>query len=87
MEAKIHFNFVDIDFNESTKEITVDTSAVMETIQKEFRKFIEETHGCIYGCREDNNTTIFEGNVDITIYIIVDDKQYSVHEFTNSYKV
>lgn len=87
MEAKIHFDFVDIDLNKSTKEITVNTSSVMETIQKEFRKFIEETRGCIYGCREDNNTTIFEGNVDITIYIIVDNKQYSVHEFTNSYKV
>lgn len=82
MEARIYFKFCDICYNdESEKEITVDASNVMQTIDKEIDKFLKETGGDIYGNEECNNTTNYEGSVDITVYITVNNIQYSVSEF------
>lgn len=81
MKATINFKFCDEHFNTSTKEITVDTSNVMQTVNEEIDKFLKETGGDIYGNEECNNTTNYEGSVDITVYITVDNIQYSVSEF------
>lgn len=53
----------------------------MQTVNEEIDKFLKETGGDIYGNEECNNTTNYEGSVDITVYITADNIQYSVSEF------
>lgn len=81
MKATINFEFCGEYLTTSTKEITVDASNVMQTVNEEIDKFLKETGGDIYGNEEYNNTTNYEGSVNITVYITVDNIQYSVSEF------
>ena len=80
MEAIISFKFDD--FTKTTeKEITIDATKVIETVNNEINKYLEETNSEIYGDEDLSNTTYYQGSVDIEVQIKFNGECFSVIEF------
>ena len=82
MEAIISFkfdNFLKADV--SKKEITVDATKAIETVNSEVNKFLEETNSEIYGDEDLSNTTCYQGSVEIEVQIKYNGECFSVAEF------
>ena len=82
MEAIISFkfdNFLKADVSE--KEITVDATKAIETVNSEVNKYLEETNSEIYGDEDLSNTTYYQGSVDIEVQIKYNGEYFSVAEF------
>ena len=82
MEAIISFkfdNFLKADVSE--KEIKVDATKSIETINSEINKYLEETNSDIYGDEDLSHTTFYQGSVDIEIQIKYNGECFSVAEF------
>ena len=80
MEAIISFKFDDFK-TETEKEITVDATKAIETVNSEVNKFLEETNSEIYGDEDLSHTTYYQGSVDIEIQIKYNGECFSVAEF------
>ena len=82
MEAIISFkfdNFLKADVSE--KEITIDATKAIETVNSEINKYLEETNSEIYGDEDLSNTTYYQGSVDIEVQIKFNGECFSVAEF------
>ena len=82
MEAIISFkfdNFLKADVSE--KEITVDVTKAIETVNSEINKYLEETNSEIYGDEDMGHTTYYQGSVDIDVQIKYNGECFSVAEF------
>ena len=82
MEAIISFkfdNFLKADVSE--KEIKVDATKAIETVNSEINKYLEETNSEIYGDEDFSNTTYYQGSVDIEVQIKYNGECFSVAEF------
>ena len=82
MEAIISFkfdNFLKADVSE--KEITVDATKAIETVNSEINKYLKETNSDIYGDEDLSHTTFYQGSVDIEIQIKYNGECFSVAEF------
>ena len=82
MEAIISFkfdNFLKADVSE--KEITVDATKAIETVNSEINKYLKETNSYIYGDEDLSHTTYYQGSVDIDVQIKFNGKYFSVAEF------
>ena len=82
MEAIISFkfdNFLKADV--SKKEITVDATKAIETVNSEINKYLEETNSEIYGDEDMGHTTYYQGSVDIDVQIKFNGEYFSVVEF------
>ena len=82
MEAIICFkfdNFLKADVSE--KEITVDATKAIETVNSEVNKYLEETNSEIYGDEDLGHTTYYQGSVDIDVQIKFNGECFSVAEF------
>ena len=80
MEAVISFKFYDFS-TEIEKEITVDATKVIETVDAEINKYLQETHSDIYGTEDLSHTTYYQGSVDIEVQISCNDECFCVAEF------
>lgn len=80
MKAIISFKFDDFK-TETKKEITVDATKVIETVNTEINKFLKETNSEIYGDEDLSHTTYYQGSVDIEVQIKFNDECFSVTEF------
>lgn len=80
MKAIINFKFDDYK-TETDKEVTVDATKVIETVNTEINKFLEETNSEIYGDEDLSHTTYYQGSVDIEVQIKFNDECFSVTEF------
>ena len=82
MEAIISFkfdNFLKADVSE--KEITVDATKTIETVNSEINKYLEDTNSEIYGDEDFSNTTYYQGSVEIEVQIKYNGECFSVAEF------
>ena len=82
MEAIISFkfdNFLKADVSE--KEITVDATKAIETVNSEINKYLKETNSDIYGDEDLSHTTYYQGSVDIEVQIKYNGECFSVAEF------
>ena len=82
MEAIISFkfdNFLKADVSE--KEIKVDATKAIETVNSEINKYLEETNSEIYGDEDMGHTTYYQGSVDIEVQIKFNGECFSVIEF------
>ena len=82
MEAIINFkfdNFLKADISE--KDVTVDATKVIETVNSEINKFLKETNSEIYGNEDLEHTTYYQGSVDIDVRIKFNGECFSVAEF------
>lgn len=82
MKAIINFkfdNFLKADVSE--KDVTVDATKVIETVNSEINKFLEETNSDIYGDEDLGHTTYYQGSVDIDVQIKFNGECFSVVEF------
>ena len=82
MEAIISFkfdNFLKADVSE--KEIKVDATKAIETVNSEINKYLEETNSEIYGDEDLGHTTYYQGSVDIDVQIKFNNECFSVAEF------
>lgn len=82
MEAIISFkfdNFLKADVSE--KEITVDATKAIETVNSEVNKYLKETNSDIYGDEDLSHTTYYQGSVDIEVQIKYNGECFSVSEF------
>ena len=82
MEAIISFrfdNFLKADVSE--KEITVNATKAIETVNSEVNKYLEETNSEIYGDEDMGHTTYYQGSVDIDVQIKFNGEYFSVAEF------
>lgn len=82
MEAIISFkfdNFLKVDISE--KEITVDATKAIETVNSEVNKYLKETNSDIYGDEDLSHTTYYQGSVDIEVQIKYNGECFSVAEF------
>ena len=82
MEAIISFkfdNFLKADVSE--KEITVDATKAIETVNSEVNKYLEETNSDIYGDEDLSHITYYQGSVDIEVQIKYNGECFSVAEF------
>ena len=82
MEAIISFkfnNFLKADI--SKKEIKVDATKAIETINSEVNKYLKETNSDIYGDEDLSHTTYYQGSVDIEVQIKYNGECFSVAEF------
>lgn len=82
MEAIISFkfdNFLKADVSE--KEITVDATKAIETVNSEVNKYLKETNSDIYGDEDLSHTTYYQGSVDIEVQIKYNGECFSVAEF------
>ena len=82
MEAIISFkfdNFLKADVSE--KDVTVDATKVIETVNSEINKYLKETNSEIYGDEDLSNTTYYQGSVDIEVQIKFNGECFSVAEF------
>ena len=87
MEAIISFkfdNFLKADVSE--KEITVDATKAIETVNSEINKYLEETNSEIYGDEDLSHTTYYQGSVDIEVQIKYNGEYFSVAEFEDFVK-
>lgn len=80
MKAIVNFKFDDFK-TETEKEVIVDTTKVIETVNSEINKFLEETNSDIYGDEDLSHTTYYQGSVDIEVQIKFNDEYFSVAEF------
>ena len=80
MEAIISFKFDDFK-TETEKEVTVDATKAIETVNSEINKYLKETNSEIYGNEDLSNTTYYQGSVDIEVQIKFNDECFSVAEF------
>lgn len=80
MKAIISFKFDDFK-TETEKEVTIDATKVIETVNTEINKFLEETNSEIYGDEDLSHTTYYQGSVDIEVQIKFNDECFSVTEF------
>ena len=82
MEAIISFKFDNfLKSNVSEKEITIDATKAIETVNSEVNKYLEETNSEIYGDEDMGHTTYYQGSVDIEIQIKYNGECFSVAEF------
>ena len=81
MKAIINFKFDDYETEITEKDVTVDVTKVIETINSEINKFLEETDSEIYGDEDLGHTTYYQGSVDIDIQIKFNGECFSVAEF------
>ena len=72
-------NFLKADVSE--KDVTVDVTKVIETVNSEINKFLEETNSEIYGDEDLGHTTYYQGSVDIDVQIKFNGECSSVAEF------
>ena len=82
MEAIISFkfdNFLKADIFE--KEITVDATKAIETVNSEINKYLKETNSDIYGDEDLSHITYYQGSVDIEVQIKYNGECFSVAEF------
>ena len=80
MKAIISFKFDDFK-TEIEKEITVDATKAIETVNSEVNKYLEETNSEIYGDEDLSNTTCYQGSVEIEVQIKYNGECFSVAEF------
>ena len=80
MKAIISFKFDDFK-TETEKEVTIDATKVIETVNTEINKFLKETNSEIYGDENLSHTTYYQGSVDIEVQIKFNDECFSVTEF------
>lgn len=80
MEAIITFKFDDFN-TEIEKEITVDATKVIETVDTEINKYLKETNSDIYGVEELSNGSYYQGSVEIIVQIKFNDEYFSVSDF------
>lgn len=81
MEAVINFKFDNFETEPTEKDVTIDTTKVIETVNSEINKYLEETNSEIYGNEDLSNTTYYQGSVDIEVQIKFNDECFSVAEF------
>ena len=81
MEAIINFKFDDYRTEITEKDVTVDVTKVIETVNSEINKFLEETNSEIYGDEDLGHTTYYQGSVDIDVQIKFNNECFSVAEF------
>ena len=81
MEAVINFKFDNFETEPTEKDVTIDTTKVIETVNSEIHKYLEETNSEIYGNEDLSNTTYYQGSVDIEVQIKFNDECFSVAEF------
>lgn len=82
MEAIISFkfdNFLKADVSE--KEIKIDATKAIETVNSEINKYLKETNSDIYGDEDMGHTTYYQGSVDIDVQIKFNGECFSVAEF------
>ena len=80
MEAIISFKFDDFK-TETEKEVTVDATKAIETVNSEINKYLEETNSEIYGDEDMGHTTYYQGSVDTEVQIKFNGECFSVIEF------
>lgn len=80
MKAIISFKFDDYK-TENNKEVAVEATKVIETVNTEINKFLKETNSEIYGDEDLSHTTYYQGSVDIEVQIKFNNECFSVTEF------
>lgn len=86
MKATINFEFCGEYLTTITKEITVEDTEVIATVNSEINKYLKENNYTIYGDEDLGNSTCYEGDCDITVQITRDNKKFSVSEFEDFQK-
>lgn len=81
MKAVINFKFDNFTTEPTEKDVTIDATKVIETVNSEINKYLEETNSEIYGNEDLSNTTYYQGSVDIEVQIRFNDECFSVAEF------
>ena len=81
MEAVINFKFDNFETEPTEKDVTIDATKVIETVNSEINKYLEETNSEIYGNEDISNTTYYQGSVDIEVQIKFNNECFSVAEF------
>ena len=81
MEAVINFKFDNFTTEPTEKEVIIDATKVIETVNSEINKYLKETNSEIYGNEDLSNTTYYQGSVDIEVQIKFNDEYFSVAEF------
>ena len=82
MEAIISFKFDNfLKAEVSEKEIIVDATKAIETVNSEINKYLKETNSDIYGDEDLSHTTYYQGSVEIEVQIKFNDECFSVVEF------
>ena len=82
MEAIINFKFDHfLKADVSKKEITVDATKAIETVNSEVNKYLKETNSDIYGDEDLSHTTYYQGSVEIEVQIKYNGECFSVAEF------
>ena len=81
MKAVINFKFDNFETEPTEKDVTIDATKVIETVNSEINKYLEETNSEIYGNEDLSNTTYYQGSVDIEVQIKFNDECFSVAEF------
>ena len=81
MEAIISFKFDNFETEPTEKDVTIDATKVIETVNSEINKYLKETNSEIYGNEDLSNTTYYQGSVDIEVQIKFNDECFSVAEF------
>ena len=81
MEAIINFKFDNFETEPTEKDVTIDATKVIETVNSEINKYLKETNSEIYGNEDLSNTTYYQGSVDIDIQIKFNGECFSVAEF------
>ena len=81
MKAVINFKFDNFETEPTEKDVTIDATKVIETVNSEINKYLEETNSEIYGNEDLSNTTYYQGSVDIEVQIKFNDECFSVIEF------
>lgn len=86
MEATINFEFCGEYLTITTKEITVEDTEVIATVNSEINNYLKENNYSIYGDEDLGNRTCYEGDCDITVQITRDGKKFSVSEYEDFQK-
>ena len=81
MKAVINFKFDNFETEPTEKDVTIDATKVIETVNSEINKYLKETNSEIYGNEDLSNTTYYQGSVDIEVQIKFSDECFSVAEF------
>ena len=81
MKAVINFKFDNFETEPTEKDVTINATKVIETVNSEINKYLKETNSEIYGNEDLSNTTYYQGSVDIEVQIKFNDECFSVAEF------
>ena len=81
MKAVINFKFDNFETEPTEKDVTIDATKVIETVNSEINKYLEETNSDIYGDEDLSHTTYYQGSVDIEVQIKFNGECFSVIEF------